>query len=70
MPFPWTILISFVVLGLAYLIKHFLSSVIEEEKVFLGIVAVFLVIYIGAAIAIGSLNPIILVNQGYLAANG
>lgn len=67
MPFPWAILISLVILGLALLIKHFVMEIVEEENVFLGVIGVFLLVYIGAALAIGTLNPVVIVNQGYLA---
>ncbi len=63
MPIPWGILIALFVLGLAYLIKHFLAEVIEEEHVFLMIIGAFLTVYAIAAIAIGSLNPLSLISS-------
>ena len=56
-PFPWAILISLVVVGLAYSIEHFWSEVIEEQHIFLRIIAIFFVVYVGAAFAISALNP-------------
>lgn len=61
--FPWAVLISVFVVGLAYLIKHFISAVVEEENDFLCVVGVFFVLYIGAAIAVGQLNPHISATQ-------
>lgn len=68
--FPWALLISTFVLGLAYFIKHFLANVIEEEHDFLMVIGVFLMIYIGAAIAITWLNPQISQVGAVLASNG
>jgi hypothetical protein len=64
---PWAVIISFVVLSFAYIIKNFLSNVIENEHEFLTIIGIFLVIYVGAAVAITFLNPQISQNGVYLA---
>lgn len=56
-PFPWAVLVALVVTGLAYSIEHFWAEVIEEEHLFLQIIAIFFVVYIGAAFAINALNP-------------
>ncbi len=64
---PWAVIISLFVLSIAYFIKHFLSHVIEEEKEFLMVIGVFLLIYVGAAVAITFLNPQISPNGVYLA---
>lgn len=68
MPFPWAILIALIVLAFAYFIKHVLMHVLEDENSFLMIIGVFFVVYIAASVAVGSLNPVTIVNQGYLAA--
>ena len=70
MQIPWAIIISLGVLGLAYLIKHFVLEVIEEENIFLTIIAIFFVIYAIAAIAVGSLNPLHLTGGEAIASTG
>ena len=57
MGIPWGVLISLVIVGLAYLIKHFVDQVAEEEHHFWGAVAVFFLIYAIAAIGIAFVNP-------------
>ena len=67
---PWGIVISLGVLGLAYLIKHFAAEVVEEENSFLGLIILFIIIYIGAAIAVGALNPVQLVRDNLPLSSG
>ena len=55
--FPWAVVISLVVLGLAHVIKHFVNHTVEHHNAYLIIIAAFLVIYVAAAFAVGSLNP-------------
>lgn len=62
MTIPWGVLVAFFVLGLAYLIKSFLAEIIENEHTFLAIIGGFLIVYIFAALIVGSLNPITLVS--------
>lgn len=57
MTIPWGIIIALLVLGLAYLIKHFGLEIIEDENDFLKLIGIFLLIYVGAAIAVGVFNP-------------
>ncbi len=52
MPIPWSLLIALGILVLAYVIKHFLADVIEEERHFIGIVVAFMVVYAAAAVGI------------------
>ncbi len=58
MPIPWGVIIALGVLTFAYIIKKFLSEVIEEERVFLIIIGCFFVVYVVAAFAVGSLDPL------------
>lgn len=67
---PWAVIISLLVLAGAYLIKHVISHIVEEEHVFLRVIAVFLVMYVGAAVAVTWLNPHISATQEYPAENG
>jgi hypothetical protein len=69
MPFPWSIVISLTVLAFALFIKHVGLVVVEDEHAFLWLIAMFFLVYVGSAVAVGSLNPAIIVNQGYLAAS-
>jgi len=57
MDIPWGILISLVIVGLAYLIKYFVDQVAEEKHHFWGAIAVFFVMYAVAAIGIAFVNP-------------
>ena len=68
-PFPWAILISLVVVGIAYFIKEFLDGVIEDEHHFIYIILGFLVLYIGAAFLVGSLNPVTIVRDATTTGN-
>lgn len=63
MPIPWGIVISLIVLGFAFFIRHVIEVIIEEDEVFFAIIGVFFLIYIGAAIAVGALNPVELVRD-------
>ncbi|GEM_PF-3375507 len=63
MPIPWGVIIALFVLGLAYLIKHFLERVLEDQKPFTIMVVAFFAIYIIAAVAIGTFNPFKLVSS-------
>lgn len=63
MPIPWGIVISLIVLGFAFFIRHVIEVIIEEDEVFFAIIGVFLLVYIGAAIAVGTLNPVELVRD-------
>ena len=53
---PWAVIISLFVVACALVIKHFLAEIIEEEHIFMQIIGVFILVYIGAAVAIGALN--------------
>lgn len=57
MDIPWGIVISFAVIGMAYVIKHLVCAVIEEDNAFFGIIIAFLFIYAAAAVAINYFNP-------------
>lgn len=57
--FPWSILIAFIVLILAHSIKYFVNHVVEDDHTYLGVIGVFFLIYIVAALAINTLNPVI-----------
>lgn len=56
--FPWTLLVASIILLFALLIKHLFEGVIEDEHTFLGIIGIFLLCYIAAAVAIGTLDPL------------
>lgn len=62
MPIPWGVIISLFVFGLAYLIKTFISEVIEDEHTFIAIIGGFLIVYVFAALAVGSVNPITMIS--------
>lgn len=57
MEFPWAIVISLGVLGLALLFKFLAGEVVEDYRIFLFIAGIFIALYILAAWAVGSLNP-------------
>jgi hypothetical protein len=61
MSFPWGIPISLMVLGLAYLMKHVGEEVLEEPHLFWRGVIFFFVVYVIAAFAVGTLNPLELI---------
>lgn len=46
----WAVLVSLIVLGLAYLLKDFMEVVVESMNTFLVIIGIFLVLYVGATI--------------------
>jgi len=46
----WAILVSLIVLGLAYLLKDFMEIIVESMNTFLVIIGIFLVLYVGATI--------------------
>ncbi len=56
-PFPWAVLIAFGVLALALVVQQFVNTTVEDKHAYLGVIAAFLVIYIVAAVAIGSFTP-------------
>lgn len=58
MGFPWGLTIGLGVLAFALIIKHFVESTIEEQKTFLVIVGVFLIVYVVAAFGVSYFNPI------------
>lgn len=53
----WIPLIAILTLALALLLKYLVSDVIEEDNVFLGLIGIFLMIYVLAAVAISWMNP-------------
>lgn len=53
----WPILISLMVLAAAFVIFYMLPTIIEHEMSFLWVIAVFLLIYIGAAIYVSKSIP-------------
>ena len=59
MPFPWAVLIAVGVLLFGLLIAHFFDEVFEEREFWI-IIFVFLIVYVGAAFAVGTLNPVLL----------
>lgn len=69
MSIPWGILISLIVVLFAVLIKYIFSEVLEDEHVFLGVIGIFLAIYIAAAVAVGALNPLQLISSAVSAAD-
>ncbi len=46
----WVILVSLVILGLAYLIRKFADEIVEVRNTFFIIIGIFIVLYVGAAI--------------------
>jgi hypothetical protein len=46
----WAILVSLIVLGMAYLLKDFMEIVVEPMNAFFVIIGIFLIIYVGATI--------------------
>lgn len=48
------VIIALAILGLALLIRSFVSQVVELDKPFLIIVGIFLILYIGATLLISS----------------
>lgn len=57
MPIPWGVIVALGVVAFAYFIKHFLDEILEDDKEFWIVIFVFLAVYVGAAFAVGSLNP-------------
>lgn len=57
--FPWSILIALIILMLAHSIKYFINTVVEDEHTYLGAIGIFFILYIVAALAINTLNPVI-----------
>jgi len=46
----WAVLVSLVILGLAYLVRKFMDEIVEVRNTFFIIIGIFLVLYVGAAI--------------------
>jgi hypothetical protein len=61
---PWAVVISLGVLCLAFLIRYLAVEVIEDENHFVWIILFFFIAYAGAALAVGSLNPIHFITDG------
>ncbi|GEM_PF-5599788 len=61
--FPWAIVVALAVLGLAFLLKYMTSDVVEDQRLFLWLAGIFILLYVLAAWAIGSLNPSILLSN-------
>ncbi|MFZ2803902.1 MAG: hypothetical protein WA001_01640 [Patescibacteria group bacterium] len=65
MPIPWAVIIAIGLLGFALLIKYFFDDILEEDNGFFILVFAFFVVYAGAALAVGSLNPKTIFVAGY-----
>lgn len=63
MTIPWGLIAAAVIAGFAWLIRDVFDHIIEEQKIFLAIIVVFLVVYVGAAFVVGSFNPLVLTSS-------
>ncbi|MFH1621037.1 MAG: hypothetical protein ABIB04_03055 [Patescibacteria group bacterium] len=69
MEIPWAVIISFAVVAFAFLIKHLVGEIVEEENTFLGIIVVFMFVYATAALAINYFNPSISIDNSVVSSD-
>lgn len=66
---PWAVIISLGVLCFAFFIRYVLLDMVEDEDRFVWIIVFFFIVYVGAAFAVGSLNPVRFVTDGLFASD-
>lgn len=55
----WPMIISLLILALAYILYRMLPEILDQEMSFLWVIGVFLLLYIGAAIYLSRSLPIL-----------